>query len=69
MDRRDFISSTAAPSLARGALPITAHAQARPKSVLVVANEFGTNSLDIHTWAPTASYQLQPDYRQLSKGW
>jgi len=45
MDRRDFITSTAA----IGALPLAAHAQARPKDVLIVANEFGPNSLDIHT--------------------
>ena len=47
MDRRDFLSTgTAAAALA---LPLGAHAQARPKDVLVVANEFGPNSLDIHT--------------------
>ena len=48
MDRRHFISSSA---LAGGlsTLPKAAHAQARPKDVLVVANEFGPNSLDIHT--------------------
>ena len=45
MDRRDFITSTAA----IGALPLAAQAQARPKDVLIVANEFGPNSLDIHT--------------------
>jgi peptide/nickel transport system substrate-binding protein len=44
MDRRDFISTGAAL-----ALPLAAGAQARPKDVLVVANEFGPNSLDIHT--------------------
>jgi len=44
MDRRAFISTT---TLA--ALPLGARAQARPKDVLVVANEFGPNSLDIHT--------------------
>lgn len=49
MDRRDFLSGTAATSLALGALPLAAQAQARPKDVLVVANEFGPNSLDIHT--------------------
>jgi len=48
MDRRDFIASS---SLATGlaTLPHAAQAQARPKDVLVVANEFGPNSLDIHT--------------------
>ena len=48
MDRRDFISSSA---LSAGliSLPKPARAQARPKDVLVVANEFGPNSLDIHT--------------------
>ncbi len=44
MDRRDFIGSGAALTL-----PLGAAAQARPKDVLVVANEFGPNSLDIHT--------------------
>jgi peptide/nickel transport system substrate-binding protein len=44
MDRRDFIGSGAALTL-----PLSAAAQARPKDVLVVANEFGPNSLDIHT--------------------
>jgi len=48
MDRRHFLSTTAG-GLAAGALPVTAQAQARPKDVLVVANEFGPNSLDIHT--------------------
>lgn len=51
MDRRDFLSGTgtAATSLALGSLPLQALAQARPKDVLIVANEFGPNSLDIHT--------------------
>jgi peptide/nickel transport system substrate-binding protein len=49
MDRRRFLSRTTAASAALGALPIAAQAQARPKDVLVVANEFGPNSLDIHT--------------------
>ncbi|MCW5632537.1 MAG: ABC transporter substrate-binding protein [Rubrivivax sp.] len=55
MHRRDFLSTAlshgAAGSLAAGtlALPATAQAQARPKDVLIVANEFGPNSLDIHT--------------------
>jgi peptide/nickel transport system substrate-binding protein len=48
MDRRDFISSGAAIAGAT-VLPTTAHAQARPKDVLIVANEFGPNSLDIQT--------------------
>ena len=55
MDRRDFITSGAA----LGALPLAAPAlaQARPKDVLIVANEFGPNSLDIHTvGANRASY-------------
>lgn len=47
MQRRDFLSSTGATALA--GLPLGAAAQARPKDVLVVANEFGPNSLDIHT--------------------
>jgi len=54
MDRRDFITTTAAIS---AVLPGAAQAQARPKDVLVVANEFGPNSLDIHTvGANRASY-------------
>ncbi|WP_341892530.1 ABC transporter substrate-binding protein [Variovorax sp. YR752] len=48
MDRRRFIQSGSA-AAALGALPIAAQSQARPKDVLVVANEFGPNSLDIHT--------------------
>lgn len=48
MDRRDFIATTSS-TLALGALPMAAGAQTRPKDVLVVANEFGPNSLDIHT--------------------
>jgi peptide/nickel transport system substrate-binding protein len=48
MDRRRFLHSGTA-AAAAGALPIAARAQARPKDVLVVANEFGPNSLDIHT--------------------
>ena len=56
MDRRHFIQSgTAAAAL--GALPLSSRAQARPKDVLIVANEFGPNSLDIHTvGANRASY-------------
>ncbi len=53
MQRRQFLSRTAAGSLATGlataGVPLSAMAQARPKDVLVVANEFGPNSLDIHT--------------------
>ena len=48
MDRRDFISSSAVSAGLLG-LPKPARAQVRPKDVLVVANEFGPNSLDIHT--------------------
>ena len=48
MDRRDFISSGAAAAAIAG-LPAMASAQARPKDVLIVANEFGPNSLDIQT--------------------
>ena len=48
MERREFIAASAgAASLI--ALPQTATAQSRPKDVLVVANEFGPNSLDIQT--------------------
>jgi peptide/nickel transport system substrate-binding protein len=55
MDRRDFIASGAA--AAAMAMPRHAAAQGRPKDVLVVANEFGPNSLDIHTvGANRASY-------------
>src|SRR5258708_27094013 len=49
MKRRDFIASTGA---AAGSLllPIGALAQSdRRKELLIVANEFGPNSLDIHT--------------------
>ena len=51
MDRRDFISTSASvgASAALAALPLQAQAQARPKDVLIVANEFGPNSLDIQT--------------------
>jgi peptide/nickel transport system substrate-binding protein len=48
MDRRDFITSTAGTGAAL-VLPAAAQAQARPKDVLIVANEFGPNSLDIQT--------------------
>jgi hypothetical protein len=48
----DFLSSTAS-GRHRGcltaALPLAATGAGRPKDVLVVANEFGPNSLDIHT--------------------
>ncbi|MFN8935307.1 MAG: ABC transporter substrate-binding protein [Pseudomonadota bacterium] len=53
MDRRQFVNAGAAAPLAIAAsplvVPLTARAQARPKDVLVVANEFGPNSLDIQT--------------------
>ena len=51
MDRRAFISRTAAAAAVPtvSALSTSAQAQARPADVLVVANEFGPNSLDIHT--------------------
>jgi peptide/nickel transport system substrate-binding protein len=54
MDRRDFLShgataGLAGSGLALAALPLAAGAQSRPKDLLVVANEFGPNSLDIHT--------------------
>ena len=56
MDRRRFIQSGSA-AAALGALPLSSRAQARPKDVLVVGNEFGPNSLDIHTvGANRASY-------------
>ena len=48
MDRRDFMAGSAGGAIAL-ALPGSARADARPKDVLVVANEFGPNSLDIHT--------------------
>jgi peptide/nickel transport system substrate-binding protein len=52
MDRRVFNASTAL-ALGLAGAPLTAprhaHAQARPKDVLLVANEFGPNSLDIQT--------------------
>jgi peptide/nickel transport system substrate-binding protein len=51
MDRRNFLSSGAAASLGGVVLTPKARAQAaaRPKDLLIVANEFGPNSLDIHT--------------------
>lgn len=48
MDRRRFIQSGSA-AAALGAWPLVSRAQSRPKDVLIVANEFGPNSLDIHT--------------------
>jgi peptide/nickel transport system substrate-binding protein len=48
MDRRVFNSTTAL-ALGLAGVPLGAGAQARPKDVLLVANEFGPNSLDIHT--------------------
>ncbi|MBX3603751.1 MAG: ABC transporter substrate-binding protein [Piscinibacter sp.] len=48
MDRRRFIQSGSA-AAAIASLPTVAGAQSRPKDVLLVANEFGPNSLDIHT--------------------
>lgn len=57
MDRRHFIVQTGSAAAALGTLPLASHAQARPKDVLIVANEFGPNSLDIHTvGANRASY-------------
>lgn len=50
MKRRQFLTRTgtlALPALATA--PLAARAQARPKDVLIVANEFGPNSLDIQT--------------------
>ena len=49
MDRRHFLSSSAAGTLAVASLPSTSTAQTRPEDVLIVANEFGPNSLDIQT--------------------
>jgi peptide/nickel transport system substrate-binding protein len=48
MDRRDFLATGTATAAWAG-LPTMGHAQGRPKDVLLVANEFGPNSLDIHT--------------------
>lgn len=48
MDRRRFIQTGSAAAALSG-LPLAGRAQARPKDVLLVANEFGPNSLDIHT--------------------
>jgi peptide/nickel transport system substrate-binding protein len=57
MDRRHFLHSSAALSGAAALLPRQAHASDRPKDVLIIANEFGPNSLDIHTvGANRASY-------------
>ena len=52
MKRRDFLQTSTAAAVSStlaAALPLPALAQARPKDVLVAANEFGPNSLDIHT--------------------
>ena len=49
MKRRHFLSTAAAAPAAFSVIPGAAHAQARPADVLIVANEFGPNSLDIHT--------------------
>jgi peptide/nickel transport system substrate-binding protein len=52
MDRRHFLTSSAASAAASttlAGLSTGAAAQVRPADVLVVANEFGPNSLDIHT--------------------
>ena len=54
MDRRQFVvNAAAATPLGLAAAPLLvpgpAQAQARPKDVLIVANEFGPNSLDIQT--------------------
>jgi peptide/nickel transport system substrate-binding protein len=48
MKRRDFIKSTTAAALATS-VPLELLAQDRRRELLVVANEFGPNSLDIHT--------------------
>jgi peptide/nickel transport system substrate-binding protein len=57
MDRRCFLNSSAALSVAAAVLPGQARAADRPKDVLIIANEFGPNSLDIHTvGANRASY-------------
>ena len=52
MKRRDFLQTGTAAAVAStvgASLPLDAFAQARPKDLLVAANEFGPNSLDIHT--------------------
>ena len=49
MDRRKFVATGSALSSIALTAPFAAHAQSRPKDVLVIANEFGPNSLDIHT--------------------
>ena len=48
MKRRDFLQTGTAAAVAT-TLSLDSFAQARPKDVLVAANEFGPNSLDIHT--------------------
>ena len=56
MDRRQFVNAGAAAPLALAAsplvVPLAARAQARPKDVLVVANEFGRQ----HRWPPPARW-------------
>jgi len=49
MKRRDFVVTTTAVPFTLATVPLAARAQARPKDVLIVANEGGPNSLDIHT--------------------
>ena len=48
MRRRDFLQTGVAAAVA-STFTLESHGQARPKDVLVAANEFGPNSLDIHT--------------------
>ncbi len=56
MERREFMAASAMAAAAAAIAP-RAQAESRPKDVLVVANEFGPNSLDIHTvGANRASY-------------
>ena len=49
MQRRSFLGTASLAGLTTALPHLGAQAQARPKDVLVVANEFGPNSLDIHT--------------------
>ena len=52
MKRRDFLQTSTAAAVSStfaAGVPLEAFAQARPKDLLVAANEFGPNSLDIHT--------------------
>ena len=49
MDRRGFVKGSAALASISGAAPHAVAQTDRRMELLIVANEFGPNSLDIHT--------------------